>query len=381
MSARPAVLITPRPATGSAAPRASAWLGLLATLAALAVAPAVRAEDTPARPRLFTHESYVEEATRVTELPITDPLGMFAYVLDNLPDRVNVYPTENYYYFSFIHNSTRYAGNIRLDASDRDKGKVHFAYYEDLAEWKDESPVFHVVLDRVQGVAVEKLEPLVYRVAYRDKSVTFALNDLSKVVPPAGALGADEKYVGPVFDDSAIRFFLVYNSKLKVFHYVLDETIRVADEFFAAKSTDRILIGKRTGFAFYRDHRLDRKILIGVFEGNSRVNNYFDGPFDQLPDNFIEGETLRRIILEVEPGLAGKIDRLGGSPDGTSRYLIAPYLHYRSEDELSVFHQCATSKAVAPELYYGCFAVDTSSEPEAAPPPKSKPKRSARKRR
>jgi hypothetical protein len=378
MSARPALLNAPR----SPWPRMRVQFLALAAVALLSVATAAGADDKPARPRLFTHESYVEDATRVTELPINDPLGMFAYVLDNLPERVNVYPTENYYYFSFIHNSTRYAGNIRLDASDRDKGKVHFAYYEDLAEWKDEGPVFHVVLDRTQGVAVEKLEPLVYRVSHANKSVTFALNDLSKVAPPPGLLGPDEKYIGPVFDDSAIRFFLVYNSRLKIFHYLLDETIRVADEFTPAKSSDRILIGKRTGFAFYHDHRIERKILIGVFEGNARVNNYFDGPFDQLPDNFIQGETLRRIILEVEPGLAGKIDRLGGSPDGTSRYLIAPYLHYRSEDELAVFHQCATSKEVAPELYYGCFVVESSAEPDAAAPPaKGKAKRSARKRR
>lgn len=364
--------------------RGSPTRRLIGALAAASLAAAASAAEGPARPRLFTHESYVEDATRVTELPIKDPLGMFAYVLENLPDRVKVYPTENYYYFSFLYNSTRYAGNIRLDAMDRDKGKVHFAYYEDLAEWKDESPVFHVVLDKSKGVAVEKIEPLLYRVSYRDKAVVFALNDLSKVAPPATVLAPGEKYIGPVFDDSAIRFFLVYNPKLKIFHYLLDETVRVADDFFPAKSTDRILIGKRTGFAFYRDHRLGRKILIGVFEGNSRVNNYFDGPFDQLPDNFIEGDTLRRIILEVEPALKGQIDRLGGSPDGSSRYLIAPYLHYRTEDQLDVFHQCATSKDVSPELYYGCFVIDTSTEPDtAAEPPKKKSRkhREARKRR
>ena len=64
---------------------------------------------------------------------------------------------------------------------------------------------------------------------------------------------------------------------------------------------------------YYRDHRLDRKILIGVYEENVRVNNYFDGPFDQLPDNFIEGETLRNAILKVQPNLKGKIDRFGGT--------------------------------------------------------------------
>jgi hypothetical protein len=202
-----------------------------------------------------------------------------------------------------------YAGNIRLDAMDRDLGKVHFAFYEDLAEWKDQPAVTHVVLDMTQGVAVEKLDRFVYRISHRDKTVVFALNDLSGVAPPAGTVGPDERYVGPIFDDSAIRFFLIYNSKLKIFHYILDESAEVADQFTPTISTDRILIGKRTGFAFYRDHKRDRKILIGVFEGNARVNNYYDGPFDQLPDNFIEGDTLRDIILEVDPSLKGKIDR------------------------------------------------------------------------
>ena len=77
-------------------------------------------------------------------------------------------------------------------------------------------------------------------------------------------VGSDERYVGPIFDNSAIRFFLIYNSKLKIFHYILDETIEVGDQFSPAMATDRILIGKRTGFAFYRDHKLDSKILIGI---------------------------------------------------------------------------------------------------------------------
>jgi hypothetical protein len=87
-------------------------------------------------------------------------------------------------------------------------------------------------------------------------------------------VGPDEKYLGPVFDEPAIRFFLVYNSKLKIFHYILDETSGVADDFFSTARADRIVIGRRTGFAFYRDHRLDRKILIGVFEANSVLNTY-----------------------------------------------------------------------------------------------------------
>src|SRR5439155_3623371 len=106
---------------------------------------------------------------------------------------VQVYPTENYYYFRFAHNGVRYAGDIRLDATDRDQGKVHFGYSEELAEWKRQKEVdLDLVLDASRGVTVERLERLIYRVSYSGKSVVFALNDLSQVKPPAGALAPDE---------------------------------------------------------------------------------------------------------------------------------------------------------------------------------------------
>jgi hypothetical protein len=169
-------------------------------------------------------------------------------------------------------------------------------------------------------------------------------------------LTADERYIGPVFDESGMRFFLVYNSKLKLFHYLLDETVQVAESFIPLKVSGRLILGRRTGFAFYRDAKRDRKILVGVFDGNVRINNYFDGPFDQLPDNFIEGESLRSAILEVDPNLKGKIDRFGSAPGGETRYLIAPYLQYFDEDDLSVIQRCVTNKRVPAEQYYACFA-------------------------
>jgi hypothetical protein len=344
--------------------------GVLAVVAVLTATVGTEVAQSSELPRLETNQAYVEEVTRTTTLSINDPIAVFAFVLNSLPDRVKVYPTENYYYFSFIHNGKRYAGNIRLDASNRDDGKVIFAYYEELSEWRDESPVTHVILDASQGVTVENVERLVYRVSYGQKNVIFALNDLSQVKPPADAIGPDEKFIGPIFDESAIRFFLVYNSKLKIFHYILDETVKVVDEFIPSRRTDRIIIGKRTDFAFYRDHRLNRKILIGVFEGNARANNYFDGPFDQLPDNFIEGETLREILFEIEPRLKGQIDRFGGSPDGAVRYMIAPYLPYRMEDELDAFDKCATSKKNPAAAYYKCFIAEYVVKRVAdAPPP------------
>src|SRR5436190_22702737 len=120
-------------------------------------------------PALQTNQSYVEELARPTSANVGDLMSVFGYVMSKLPERVKVYPTENYYYFGFYHDGIRYAGNIRLDASTRDEGKVDFAYFEDTSVWYEEAEVKHLLLDASHGVKVEKVEDLVYRITYKDK--------------------------------------------------------------------------------------------------------------------------------------------------------------------------------------------------------------------
>src|SRR6202048_3463584 len=141
---------------------------LLTALAAVAVFfPPAHAQEAPP---LETNQSYVEGVQRSTtsdfKLETKDEMAVFGFVVSKLPERVNVFPTENYYYFGFYLNGIRYAGNIRLDASNRDEGKADFGYYEDTAQWYDDAPVQHIVLDAAHGVTIEKVEDLVYRVTY-----------------------------------------------------------------------------------------------------------------------------------------------------------------------------------------------------------------------
>jgi hypothetical protein len=115
-----------------------------------------------------------------------------------------------------------------------------------------------------------------------------------------------------------------------------------------------------------------------VFLGNAQVNNYFDGPFDQLPDNFIQGETLREALIQIDPKLKGQIDRFGAWPGGEQRYMIAPYFMYQNESDLMFFHRCATSRHTSAENYYACFAIDESLLRDASSP---RPRRSTRSRK
>ena len=351
------------------------FLRAAAALLALALPISLAAAQNVDAPRIETNQAYIEDLQRTAGLDINDPLTVFAVVFASLPLNVKVYPTENYYYFSFAYDGKAFHGNLRLDPTTRDDGRIEFGYFQGLSQWNEAGGIERfVVLDASHGVRVERLERLAYRVSYKDKSVVFTLNDLSGVRPPPEVIGSDEQFLGPVFDEFGVRFFLVFNKRLKAFHFILDETAGVTDELHATKQTDRIVIGRRTGFAFYRDHRLNRRILIGAFEGNTNANTWFDGPFDQLPENFIEGEELRDAIVAADPSVKGKIGRLGHYLNEEGRYLINPYMIYGRESDLLRIHRCATGRQKRSD-YYRCFVVSNDGEvdpPVPAAPAKKK---------
>src|SRR6266852_9703834 len=96
--------------------------GFFTTLAVFAVTIGTAAGQDSGPPKLHTNEAYVEEVTRATALAVNDPMAVFAFVLNSLPDRVKVYPTENDYYFTFIHGGAPYAGNISDRVGRRQQG-------------------------------------------------------------------------------------------------------------------------------------------------------------------------------------------------------------------------------------------------------------------
>jgi len=309
-------------------------------------------------PKFQTNQKLLEEIDRANGLDINNTKAVFSYAFNSLPPDVRVYPTENYYYFSFYHDGIKFAGNMRLDAFDRDRGILHFAYFNAFTRWNEEKISKYKQLSKTDGVQIKKLGKLTYRVTFKDKSVVFHLNDLSEVKPPTGLINDWEEYIGPVHDESGLQFYLVYNKNSKLFHYILNQSKKVPDQFSVARSVADIQIGGRSGFAFFKDKFLGRLILVGVYEGNSMVNNYFDGPFDQLPDNFIKGDQLQKALIDESPELAGQIDRYGNTDAGKSRVLVAPYMYFSHESDLVVFSDCAKKADKDRTAYYACFKAE-----------------------
>jgi hypothetical protein len=333
-----------------------------AGFALLALASPALAGD----PVIHYNKDYVEEAMAPPAFDIADKMAVLSAVLNGLPDAVKVYPTESYFYFYFHHKGIKYAGNLRFDIADRDAGIVHFNYFKDFTDWQRDENGFSADLGAKDGVRLTKAGNLLYDLEYKGKTVRFALNDVGASRPPAEALRPNETYIGPVFDESAIRFFLVFDNERKIFLYLLDETQPVPDQFDMSEVSDRITIGIRTGYAFYDDRFARRKILVGVNQLNTSVNNYLDGPFDQLPDNFLKADILKNAILAASPDRAGQIDRFGNSPDGETRYLIAPYMQYEDQNELASIADCAAEEQ--PPVYYSCFSYAGGDEGADTPP-------------
>ncbi len=309
-----------------------------------------------AKAPIATNQNYIETINKKNGLNINSLRDVFAFVFNQLPNEVTVYPTENYYYYSFHHDGTKFSGNIRLDALDRDKGIAHFAYFSTYNRWNDELLNNYKPLGIADGLKVKKLAPLRYKLTYGKKSVIFNLNNLANIKPPMDKIRKDEKYLGPVYDESGIQFYLVYNPKIKKFHYILNDSQTVPDTLTPSAISKDVFIGTRTGFAYHRDHHKNRLILIGIYDGNSMVNNYFDGPFDQLPDNFIKGDSLKNAFIHQSPDLKGKIDRYGNTDGGSSRVLITPYIHYGHENQLEIFTNCIAKAGNDKKAYYSCLS-------------------------
>jgi len=332
-------------------------------LAGLATGGTARAETQQSEPRpgepgygVTFNQQIIDRLNGAPDFDIDDPIAAFRHVFAALPAEATVYPTENYYYFTFLWGGIEFAGNMRLDVADRDDGVLHFAYFTKNEPWNVEIMTNYRPLTAKDGVDVTRVGELEYDLTFEDKTVRFRLNDLNGTEPPDGVVGESELYLGPTFDESGLPFFLLFNEERKEFLFVLDETGPLNDILLPYHEDHPALtIGARTGFAFYEDRFAPRKILIGVYGGNVGMNNYLDGPFDQLPDNFIPGEELRAAIIAKHPELDGQIDRLGAFRVQEGRFLVNPYINYDYPGELERFLRCGDA-ALDVAKFYVCLA-------------------------
>lgn len=311
--------------------------------------------DTP-RPKALFNQQYIEDIN--ADFPIDSVEAMFDLVFFQMPDSVFLYPTENYYYFRIYTRNQWIWGNFRLSVLERDKGLLNFAYYPYVDDPKspDESPIFLKSYSAKDGVVVHKHRELCYTVEYGGKKVIFQLNDMEQAPPRLFSLRQGEVFLQRTFDESGFPFFLLFDSIQKHFMFVLNEEIKPLQG--AVKLQDNILLDKLSGFVFYEDPEIQgRKTLMGVWAQNIRRNNYWDGPFDQLADNFVHPR-MGYYMETAYPYAKGGLDNYGFFRIvEASRLAINPYFEYDTIEELlKNFDYCKNQASKAE--FYTCLCYD-----------------------
>jgi hypothetical protein len=295
---------------------------------------------------------------QVEGVDFDNPSEVFEYVFEQLPDRVTITPTEDHFYFRFFIGDQFVWGNIHLSHAKRDKGAISFPYYAyvDGMKGPEETRIHAQTLNASNGLAVKKVHDFRYTLSYGDREVVFDLNQLSQASPEKENLSAGEEVLFNLHDESDLQFYLIFNNRTNDFMYVLNENHRT--DLNLKQLENNVWIDPVSEFAFFVDEQHQRKILIGVKRDNVQSNNYYDGPADQLADNFIKDWKLSTYIQTTYPYTRGKIDR-HGSFGGRTRVAISPYYAYADVDSLlSMVSSCTASAEAKSEELYPCIAPD-----------------------
>jgi hypothetical protein len=270
---------------------------------------------------------------------------------------VTIYPSENYYYFGFYDKGLAWSGSLRLAAESRDDGMLQFIYYETFNRWQPSSYGTEVMLGPEDGVTITKLGRFRYKVAYEDVAVVFHLHQLDMTLSPQTILAEGETYVGSLFDESGIGFDLIYSEPMNNFMFLLDTSDAYSERFHDIG--DGLVVGKRTGFVYYRDGAYNRSILLGVNYHMSRINSHYDGPFDQLPENYYAEIGFWDYVFKAYPGIKGQVSPYGSFDDETI-FAIATYIRYRRISKLDSIRKCIADKGALTQ-FYQCI-LDVSND-------------------
>ncbi len=308
------------------------------------------------RPAVAFHQYLIEgnypAELRDSAVDLNDTDQVFNLVFSALKDEARVYPTENYYYFIFRTSGKEIWGNIHFPPATEVEDYVDFAYWTfgGTPNKVDQIDSHYKRYGAAEGLTIFRLATLRFAVSYRGKTVNFEFNDLAQTLPAGMKLRKDEALTAHTFDESGYSFFLMYNTAKPHFMFVLDESRKLPESL--TTNDARVWIGEKSRFAFYQDG--DRKILFGVLADNVKRNNYYDGPFDQLGDNFVSDGRISSYMQAAYPYAKSRIDQYGRFTDADhSRLAVTPYSFYSNPADLS-----AIIKRCSDKDFLGCITYD-----------------------
>ena len=293
---------------------------------------------------IITNSDYVEA---VISNESGDPSTLFVSIFHCLPRTVTVYPSEGYFYYTYLHGADLYRGNIRIPITllyEYDNPEISF-----YAERTGPSGVAGIVEDvygQEDGVLITVRDKCI-EISIDGHGVNFCVHDPSPYGNPE-LVSSDEEFLGVSLDESGEYFQLTYSRSLSHLYWILNP----GPSFAPRNLTPSLYIDDRTGFIYWLASEPDRYILVGVHRRSAIENDWFDGPFDQLPDLAISRGDIDIRNYLTEFGVRWEqVDRYGiyvHDPD--RRVAIANYMIYTSEEHIVRIVAALHDEYSGPEL-------------------------------
>lgn len=265
--------------------------------------------------RLPSDTDFVQDAS----VDLDDPKSVVAFVLGQCPDDPIVYPTERYYYFEFYAGSRRVAGNLRF--TDAEKGLLDVGYFDRY----DPTFLQSAMLGPEDGIDLVWDEAR--RLAHVSFRGIFRTFHLPRPEVARSTFLPGEELVANVLDESGFTFQLLFHNPTSQFYFVLAPESELPEPLARVIDNPPVDLGVRSRFVFLTEPSLGRRVLIGVYASSVRANDYYDGPFDQVPPDLPLRPKLEASYPYVK--LRGGIDEHGNflEVDG-QRVAISPYVDY-----------------------------------------------------
>ncbi len=281
------------------------------------------------------------------------PKDFFSYIFKKLPTFAVVYPTETYYYYNVrMPSGVEISGNLRL--LDAEKGILHIGYFiKDDAGGRSWSADLGVP----DGVLIKQVEDGVFDVSYETKTVRFVL-PAALGLPLGFKLLPEEEFVTRIFDESGVKFLLIYNRRTASFYYVVNEDETPVE--MTTRPVSSFAKGDKTGFIYFLDEQYQRRLLVGVSAFSVYANDHYDGPFDQVPPHLPLKEKLESAYPYVV--YRGGIDEYGNfrKIEG-ERVAISPYSQYEDSNSLiDFFSHCSGSESKS--VLWSCLAYESKKD-------------------